>query len=159
AISPLHGDIIFHDAFGHGGMRPKLDAVGAIEGTTHGVVEMIVREHRAQGRSLSRLLVAVHLETCAARRAEAFKEQAAVFTDEKPTITDGGEPFGGVGDGGEKTVTDFSEGSEAGVGDGSLRDAWVVGDGLGESGDGKRFGEGVKCAEAVSIREELPASK
>src|SRR5215813_13980639 len=120
---------------------------------------MIVSEQSARGRGLRGFAVGVHLESGAGGGAEAFDEQTGIFAEEEAAVADGGEPFGSVGDGGVEAVTNFADGGVAGVGDRSLRDARVVGYGLGESGNWKSPCDGVKSAEAVSIREKLSAGE
>jgi hypothetical protein len=157
AIGALHGDVGFGDALGNGGMSPELNAVGAVEGAAHGVIEVIVGEEGVGSRDSRDFAIGVHLESGAGGGAVGFEEKAGVFTDEETAVADSGEPFGGVGDGGVETIADFADGGEACVGDGRLGDAGIVRDGGCKSGNGQRAGEGVKGAEAGSVGQKLPA--
>jgi len=128
AIGALHGDIGFRDAFWNGGVPPELNAVGAVEGAAHGVIEVIVGEEGVGSREFRDFAIGVHLEGSAGGGAIGFEEKAGVFANEEATVADGGEAFGCVRDGGVEAVADFADGGEAGVGDGSLGDAGVVSD-------------------------------
>ena len=120
AIGSLQGDIGFVDAFRNGRVCPELNAVGAVEGTAHGVIEVIVGEERFGSGDLGDFAIGVHLESGARSGAKGFEEEAGVFADEEAAIANGREAFGGIGDGGVEAVADFADGGEAGVGDGSL---------------------------------------
>jgi hypothetical protein len=157
AIGSLEGDVGIVDALGDSAVGPELNAVGAVEGAAHGVIEVIVGEKRVGSGNLGDFAVGIHLKRGAEGGAIGFEEEACVFADEEAAVADGGETLGGVGNGGVEAVTDFADGGKAGVGDRSLRDARVVGNGGCESRNRKRSGEGVKGAEARSTREKLPA--
>jgi len=159
AIAALHGNVIFHDALRNGGMGPKRNTVATIEGIAHGMVEVIVGQQSAGRGILRGFAVSVHLESGAGRGAKAFKEQAGVFPDKETSVANGSETFRGVGDGGVEAVADFADGGIASVGNGSLRDAGIIGDRGGEHGERKGSGESIKHGETGSIREKLPASE
>ena len=135
AIGSLEGDVGIVDALRDGAVGPELNAIGAVEGAAHGVIEMVVGEKRVGSGELGDFAIGVHLEGGAGGGAEGFEEEACVFADEEAAVADGGETFGGVGDGGVEAVTDFADRGEAGVGDGSLGDARVIGNGRCESGE------------------------
>ena len=120
AIGSLQGDVGFVDALGDGAVGPELNAVGAVEGAAHGVIEVIVGEERIGSGDLGDFAIGVHLESGAGSGAVGFEEEAGVFADEEAAVADGGEALGSVGDGGVEAVTDFADGGEAGVSDGSL---------------------------------------
>jgi hypothetical protein len=157
AVCALHDDVGFRDALRNGGVSPELNAVGAVEGAAHGVVEVIVGEERVGGRELGDFAIGVHLKGGAGCGAVGFEEEAGVFADEEAAVANGNEALGGVGDGGVEAITDFADGGEAGVGDGRLGDARVVGDGRSKSRKWKRSSECVKSAEAGCVGEKLPA--
>jgi len=161
AVGTLHGDVGFHDAFWNGGVSPKLNAVCAIEGAARGMIEVVVGEERVGGGEFRNFAIGVHLESGAGGGAVGFEEEAGVFAEEKAAVADGDVALGSVGDGGVEAISDFADGGEAGVGDGGLGDAWVVNkgraDGRGESGKGKRAGEGGKGGELRCVGEKLPA--
>jgi len=157
AVGSLQGDVGFVDALGNGGVGPELNAVGAVKGAARGVIEVIVGEESVGSWELGDSAIGVHLESGAGSGAVGFEEEAGVFADKEAAVADGGETFGGVGNGGVEAVSDFADGGEAGVGDGGLGDAGIVGDGGCKSGNGQRAGEGVKGAEARCVGQKLPA--
>ena len=117
AVGALQGDVRFHDAFWNGGVSPELNAVGAVEGAAHGVIEVIVGEECVGGGELRNFAISVHLESGAGGGSVGFEEEAGVFADEEAAVADGDEALGGVGDGGVEAVTDFANGGEAGIGE------------------------------------------
>src|SRR6266481_3126799 len=115
AVVSLHGDVGFRNAFGNSGVSPELNAVGAVVGAAHGVIEVIVGEKRVGGGDFGDFAIGVHLESGAGGGAIGFEEEASVFADEEATVADGDAAFGGIGDGGVEAITDFADGGEAGI--------------------------------------------
>ena len=157
AIGSLEGDVRIVDTLRDGAVGPELNAVGAVEGTAHRMVEVIVGEKCVGSGDLGDFAIGIHLESGAGGGAVGFEEQAGVFADEEAAVADGSEAFGGVGDGGVEAIADLADRREAGVGDGSLRDARVVGYSGGERRNWERSGESVEGAKAGSTREKLSA--
>lgn len=151
AIGSLQGDVGIVDALRDGAVGPQLNAVGAVEGAAHRVIEVIVGEERIGSGDLGDLAVGIHLESGAGSGAVSFEEKAGVLADEETAVADGGKSLGSVGDGGVKAVADFADGGEAGVSDRSLGDAGIVRDGGSKRGKGKRACECIESGEAGSV--------
>src|SRR6266481_78386 len=109
AVGSLHGDVGFGDTFGNSGVSPELNAVGAVVGAAHGVIEVIVGEKRVGRRDFGDFAIGFHLESGAGGGAIGFEEEASVFADEEAAVADGDEALGGIGDGGVEAITDFAD--------------------------------------------------
>ena len=151
AIGSLQGDVGIVNALGNGAVCPELNAVGAVEGTAHGMIEVIVGEKRVGSGDLGHFSIGLHLESRAGGGAIGLEEKTRVFSDEEAAVADGGESFRSVGDGSVKAIADFADRGEAGVSDRSLGDAGIVRDCGSKRGKGKRACECVESAEAGSV--------
>src|SRR5690349_12438128 len=109
AIGSLHRDVGFVDALRNGAVGPELNAVGAVEGAAHGVIEVIVGEKRVGSGDLGDFAIGLHLECRAGSGAVGFEEKSGVFANEEAAVADGGESFGSVGDGGVEAIADFAD--------------------------------------------------
>jgi len=156
-VGSLHGAVGFHHALGDVSVPPELNAVCAIGGVPHRVIEVIVGEQRPGDRDLRDLVVCVELKMRTRGRPEAFQDEAGIFAEEKTAVADGCKTLGSVRDGSVDAVFHFVDGGVAGIYDGRLIHASPTGKRRRKRRKRDGPSEGIKSRQACGIENELPA--